>query len=61
MRKRHDSWSDFFEKVFAEKPTEVLLNNDYTAKVTKEGVKVGCQTFSHDAIIKLYEASQNIL
>ncbi len=35
----------------------VKLNDDYTAEVTKKSVKVGCQTFSHAIVKKLYEAS----
>lgn len=42
---------------------DVVLNSLYTATVTKQEVKVGCQTFNHDVIKKLYEAildSQNL-
>lgn len=38
----------------------VRLNSEYLATVTKENVKVGCQTFSHEVIDKLYEASQEV-
>lgn len=31
------------------------LNHEYTAVVSKENVKVGCQKFSHETILKLAE------
>ncbi len=35
----------------------IKLNDSHTAVVTKQGIKVGCQTFSHAAIKELYETS----
>lgn len=41
---------------------EVLeLNKEYKAEITKQQVNVGCQTFSHEIIKKLYESSQKAL
>jgi len=37
---------------------ELDLNNKYTAIVTKDGVKVGCQIFSHSVIEQLYKLSK---
>jgi hypothetical protein len=37
---------------------EVVLNNSHTAIVSKDSVKVGCQTFTHEAIERLYNASK---
>ena len=34
------------------------LSDQYTAKITSEGVKVGCETFSHDKIEELYKLSK---
>lgn len=34
---------------------EVRLSSTYTAIVTKEGIKVGCTTFTHEVIKQLYE------
>jgi hypothetical protein len=39
---------------------EVVLNDSYTAIVSKDSVKVGCQTFSHEKIKELYEATQKV-
>ncbi len=36
---------------------DIVLNASYTATVKKEAVTVGCQTFSHEAVKKLYESS----
>lgn len=33
------------------------LSNDFTATITKENVKVGCQTFTHNTIKLLYQLS----
>jgi hypothetical protein len=38
------------------KAKRVVLNDDYTAEVLEGSVKVGCQTFSFDAVEQLYEA-----
>lgn len=40
-------------------PIEVKLNDSYTAVVTPESVKVGCQEFTHQAIKEVYEATQS--
>ena len=36
---------------------EVKLNDNHTATVTHANITVGCQTFTHEAIKELYEAS----
>lgn len=46
------------EKAF--KPVEVKLNDEYTAVVHKDKVVVGCQEFSHQAIIKLINAVHEV-
>lgn len=38
----------------------VKLNDSYNAIVTKSGIKVGCQTFSHDVVDKLKNAIEQI-
>jgi hypothetical protein len=38
---------------------EVVLNDSYKAIVSKDSVKVGCQTFSHEKIKELHEAVQS--
>lgn len=40
----------------APKPVEVKLNDKYTAKITEDGVVVGCQTFAFEAIADLHTA-----
>lgn len=40
---------------------KVTLNDSYEAIVTKTNITVGCQTFTHDAIAKLYKISQKAL
>jgi hypothetical protein len=37
------------------------LNSEYKAEVTKENIKVGCQTFSHNKVAELYKLSQKAL
>lgn len=37
-------------------PTRVVLNEKYTAEITPEGIKVGCQTFSFETLKELYNA-----
>jgi hypothetical protein len=37
---------------------EVVLNDSHTAIVSKDSIKVGCQTFTHEAIERLYNASK---
>lgn len=36
------------------------LNDEYTAEITKEGVKVGCNYFSHKLIENLYKLSLKV-
>lgn len=36
---------------------ELKLNSSYTATVSKDNVKVGCQSFTHDVVKKLYQLS----
>ena len=53
---------DIFDSPFPEielVPDEVTLklNDSYDAVVTKRGIKVGCQTFSHDILKELYKLS----
>jgi hypothetical protein len=38
----------------------VKLNDNHDAIVTKDGIKVGCQTFSHDIVEKLKNAIEEI-
>lgn len=38
----------------------VKLNDQYTATVTKDTVRVGCQTFSHEIIRKVVKAMDEI-
>lgn len=37
-------------------PKAVKLNDEYTALITKEGVKVGCQTIPFSAVAELHRA-----
>jgi hypothetical protein len=57
--------SSGFTKPFPEielVPDEITLklNDSYDAIVTKDGIKVGCQTFSHDIVEKLKKAIEQI-
>lgn len=36
---------------------DLKLSGGYTATITKHNVKVGCQSFSHEIIKKLYQLS----
>jgi len=38
----------------------VVLNNEYTAEVTKDNIKVGCQLFPHSIVKDLQEALDKI-
>ena len=38
----------------------VRLSDDYTAEVTPEGVKVGCQTFSFEVLDDLFKAVEEV-
>ena len=40
-------------------PIKIKLNSDYSAVVSKDDVKVGCQTFPHSVIEEMYAAIQN--
>jgi hypothetical protein len=56
---------DIFDKPFSEielVPDEITLklNDKHDAIVTKDGIKVGCQTFSHDIVEKLKNAIEQI-
>jgi hypothetical protein len=42
------------------KEINVKLNDKHDAIVTKDGIKVGCQTFSHDIVYKLKNAIEQI-
>lgn len=44
-----------YKPVFKE---EIKLNSSYTAEITKANIIVGCQTFSHEILKKLYLSSQ---
>ncbi len=57
-----DSIGDFIQYILdnSSPPIEVLLNADYKAIVSRDGVKVGCQTFELDVIQKLYDAMLQI-
>ena len=39
-------------------PLTLKLNNEYTAEVTTEGVRVGCQMFSFEQVEELYKMVQ---
>jgi hypothetical protein len=40
---------------------EIALNDSYTAIITKKEITVGCQSFSHEIIEKLYNTSKKAL
>jgi hypothetical protein len=44
--------------IYKDPNIEVVLNDSQTAIVSKDSVKVGCQTFTHEAIERLYNASK---
>lgn len=46
--------------VIEEKPITVKLNDTYEAVVSKDGIRVGCQTFSHDVVNELKKAIEQI-
>ena len=46
----------FPDVVECDKEINVKLNDSYDAIVTKDGIKVGCQTFSHDIVNALKNA-----
>ena len=45
-----------FVKNYSNKNSEVVLNGEYTAKVSENGIKVGCQKISFAAFDTLAEA-----
>lgn len=45
----------------AEKKEIVVLNNEYKAEITKDGIKVGCQVFPLDIVGKLVEARDKVI
>ncbi len=49
---------EMFDKLSdqASKKIEVVLNDQYTARVTDEHVEVGCQKFTHTSILLLADA-----
>lgn len=51
--------SDFL-KLHAEVVVEVELNKEYTAQVSKDGIKVGCNSFPLSVIDKLVEALNKV-
>jgi hypothetical protein len=51
---------EFMETVKKTKFIAVELNESYTAVVTKKNVKVGCQTFTHEAILAVAEAIKKL-
>lgn len=55
-------WPDPENKIYPplKKFVEVELNSEYTAKVYKDKIEVGCQTFPITIIDKLAEASRKI-
>jgi hypothetical protein len=39
---------------------EVKLNDSYTAKITKDKIEVGCQTFDVKVLKEAYEAWESL-
>lgn len=52
-----------FKDIFVIPPKvkTVVLNSEYTAEVTEDGIKVGCQTFPLDIVDRLVEARDKII
>lgn len=50
------TFEQVFEVIKVKKEIPVKLNAEYTALVTEDGVKVGCQTFTKQAVVALYNA-----
>ncbi len=50
-----------FEIFTKPKTVEVVLNKEHTAVISKDGIKVGCQTFPMDVIDKLVEGRKEFL
>lgn len=51
--------TQFLDKIL-KKTITVKLNSEYSAIVSKDGVEVGCQKFTHNALLELAEAIKNI-
>jgi len=51
---------EFIEAVKKKREVSVKLNSEYSAIVTKENVKVGCQTFTHEVILEVAEAIKKL-
>lgn len=51
-----------FKECFINPPKieKVILNKEYTAEVSKDGVKVGCRVFPIDIINRLVEARDKV-
>lgn len=49
-----DNWAELNNPA-----VQVVLNNEYSAIVTCDKVKVGCQEFTHEKIEELYKAVQS--
>jgi predicted glycosyltransferase len=63
-RQKYSTFGELLEIVAAYRPeivVEVKLNNEYTAIVSKDGIKVGCQEFSLGVIDILAAAKETIL
>ena len=43
-----------------EKSVEVKLNDEYTAKITKTEVSVGCQKFPTSKLVEMYKAYESL-
>lgn len=55
------SIQEWIELIVKKSPINIKLNDNYTAKCTKEGIEVGCQTFSWGIVEKLIEAKNELL
>jgi hypothetical protein len=57
------SFADFmllYEDIGKNKEIPIKLNGDFTAMVTKDGVQVGCQIFSHKVVLDVAAAIKKI-
>ncbi len=50
----------FYEKYVLSQKATVKLNDEYTAEITKDEVKVGCQTFPASILQKLVDAHKTL-
>ena len=57
-----DQIDKFFEALAAILPVEetLILNSEHEAIITKDGVKVGCQTFALETVLKLAEIVKRV-